>query len=113
TRCSADSSRVRGPAASCRTVTETTSRCCRRQHCQAIVSRPPTNPDRPRPPGDVRLSVVVPAYQEHDRIDASVRTIRGALGELDGGLEIVVVDDGSTDGTSAAARAAGADQVLV
>jgi dolichyl-phosphate beta-glucosyltransferase len=60
----------------------------------------------------VRLSVVVPAYQEHDRIEISIGSIRSALGDLDGGIEIVVVDDGSTDGTADAARAAGADQVL-
>jgi phosphomannomutase len=56
--------------------------------------------------------VVVPSYEEHDRIGASVTTIREALGDLEGGLEIVVVDDGSTDGTAEEARAAGADQVL-
>ena len=39
--------------------------------------------------------------------------IREALGSLDGGLEIVVVDDGSSDGTADAARRAGADQVIV
>jgi phosphomannomutase len=61
----------------------------------------------------VRLSVVVPAYREHDRISSTVRSIRDALGDLDGGLEIVIVDDGSVDGTAAAAREAGADQVLV
>jgi dolichyl-phosphate beta-glucosyltransferase len=32
---------------------------------------------------------------------------------LEGGVEVIVVDDGSTDGTAEAARAAGADRVLV
>ncbi len=77
------------------------------------MSRRPTNPDRPLPPGNFRLAVVVPAYEEHDRIASTVQSIRDALGDLEGGLEIVVVDDGSGDGTAAAARAAGADQVLV
>ncbi|HEX2381241.1 MAG TPA: phosphomannomutase/phosphoglucomutase [Acidimicrobiales bacterium] len=77
------------------------------------MSRRPTTSDRPPSPGAARLSVVVPAYEEHDRIAASIDAIRGALGTLDGGLEIVVVDDGSTDGTAEVARAAGADIVLV
>lgn len=60
-----------------------------------------------------RLSVVVPAVDEAGRIGASVAAIREALAELDGAdLELVVVDDGSSDRTAEAARAAGADQVL-
>lgn len=63
--------------------------------------------------GDLRLSVVVPAYNEADRIATTVTALRSALAPLDGGTEVIVVDDGSADGTAAAARAAGADQVLV
>ncbi len=74
------------------------------------MSRRPTTPDRPPPPGDVRLSVVVPAYEEHDRIGSSVNAIREAFSALDGGVQIVVVDDGSDDGTADAARGAGADR---
>ena len=63
----------------------------------------------------LRLSVVVPAYREADRIGATVRRLRDELAEVagDGGLEIVVVDDGSDDATADAALAAGADQVVV
>lgn len=70
---------------------------------------------RPAPEGAVRLSVVVPAYREEVRIGTSVARIRTELADLDeaGELEIVVVDDGSPDGTADAARAAGADQVVV
>ncbi len=62
----------------------------------------------------MRLSVVVPAYQEGDRIAETVRRLRKELVGVDdhGGLEIVVVDDGSDDRTAAEARAAGADQVI-
>jgi len=60
----------------------------------------------------VRLSVVVPAYAEADDIGATIARLRDELGGLDGGLEIVVVDDGSPDDTAAAARASGADQVI-
>jgi putative flippase GtrA len=70
-------------------------------------------PDRPAAPGNVRLSVVLPAFEEEDRIGHAVETVRAALGAIDGGLEIVVVDDGSGDGTAAAARAGGADLVVV
>ncbi len=70
--------------------------------------------ERPAPPGDVRLSVVVPAYRERDHIADTVAALRTALEpvRLTGGLEIVIVDDGSGDGTADAARAAGADVVL-
>ena len=70
---------------------------------------------RPQSPGEMRLSVVVPAFHEAERIGETVRRLRKDLHEIDddGGLEIVVVDDGSSDGTATAASAAGADQVLV
>jgi dolichyl-phosphate beta-glucosyltransferase len=69
--------------------------------------------DRGPAPGDLRFSVVIPAYQEEPRIGRTVRAVRAALADLDGGAEVVVVDDGSADGTADAARAAGADLVLV
>jgi putative flippase GtrA len=65
-------------------------------------------------PGTYRLSVVVPAYREA-RIADTVGRLRRELRDVtdDGGLEIVVVDDGSGDDTADNARAAGADQVIV
>jgi dolichyl-phosphate beta-glucosyltransferase len=70
---------------------------------------------RPPAPGDCRLSVVVPAYDEADRIGDTVRRLRDGLEGVaaNGGAEIVVVDDGSDDGTADAALAAGATQVVV
>jgi len=72
-------------------------------------------PDQPAPPGAVRLSVVVPAYREGARVARTVEQLRHALAEVaaSGGLEVVIVDDGSDDDTAEQARAAGADQVLV
>jgi glycosyltransferase involved in cell wall biosynthesis len=66
-------------------------------------------------PGVVRLSVIIPAYQESDRIGDTIRRLRKDLADvsIDGGLEIVVVDDGSSDLTAFEADGAGADQVIV
>jgi len=48
------------------------------------------------------LSVVIPALDEEPSIEAAVRSVR------DGADEVLVVDGGSTDGTAARAREAGA-----
>ncbi len=67
-------------------------------------------PAREAPPGSLRLSVVIPAYEEAARIGATIAAVREALADVDadGGLEVVVVDDGSCDGTGAEAVLAGA-----
>jgi len=45
------------------------------------------------------LSVVVPAYNEQASIGACVTEVADVLGSLSGRHEIIVVDDGSADGT--------------
>jgi glycosyltransferase involved in cell wall biosynthesis len=59
-----------------------------------------------------RVSVVIPAYREEPRVGATVAAVRsGFSGAVAADLrliEVVVVDDGSPDGTAAAAEAAGA-----
>jgi glycosyltransferase involved in cell wall biosynthesis len=50
----------------------------------------------------VSVSVVIPAYNEETRV---AEVVRGALAHAD---EVIVVDDGSTDGTARAAEGAGA-----
>lgn len=50
------------------------------------------------------LSIVLPAYNEAERIVPSLENIRGFLRESKIDAEVVVVDDGSHDGTSGAVR---------
>jgi len=51
------------------------------------------------PASDIELSIVVPALNEEDNIDALVAEVKAAI--LDKGIsaELIVVDDGSTDTT--------------
>lgn len=56
------------------------------------------------------LTIVIPAYNEEGRIGATLERLRSYLGSRPWRWEIVVVDDGSADGTVAVAeRGAGAD----
>jgi glycosyltransferase involved in cell wall biosynthesis len=55
----------------------------------------------------VKVGFVVPAYQAQASVAAVVRGLRDQLGD-GADSPIIVVDDGSTDGTSAAAQGAGA-----
>jgi dolichyl-phosphate beta-glucosyltransferase len=54
----------------------------------------------------IRLSVVIPAYNAAARIAATLATVAGDLDARPFASEIIVVDDGSCDGTGEAARAA-------
>ncbi len=79
-----------------------------RRSIRARIERPPA-------PGLLRATVVLPALDEAGRIGATIAAVRAALSAVaaEGGIEVVVVDDGSTDGTADAALGAGADQVVV
>jgi len=57
------------------------------------------------------LIVTIPAHNEEDNIGDVIREIPRSI-EGVGRVEVLVLDDGSTDGTVAAARAAGADHVI-
>jgi dolichol-phosphate mannosyltransferase len=54
----------------------------------------------------MQLSVVVPAYNEGERILENLLEIAGTLASFSTSWEIVVVDDGSRDATGASARRA-------
>lgn len=54
----------------------------------------------------VTLSVIIPAYNEAQRLPESLRQIRDWLTEQQYTAEVIVVDDGSTDDTSAVVRTA-------
>ena len=60
-------------------------------------------PSRPSVPG-VQLSVVFPAYNEEPRLGATLERTTGWLAEHLPDYEVLVVDDGSADGTAALVR---------
>ena len=71
-----------------------------------VVRREQSTPmRRPVPDGEVRVSVVVPAYRERCASPTPSLASEANLTCIAGDLEIVVVDDGSPDGTADAARA--------
>lgn len=57
------------------------------------------------PEPEILLSIIIPAYNEEEAIGDTIRTIF-SMGFRD--CEVLVVNDGSSDGTAEAARAAGA-----
>src|SRR5919108_123024 len=69
---------------------------------QSLSSTAPSRPDRHLTA--VRRLAIVPALNEAGSVEAIIREIRAQDPEF----EVLVVDDGSTDGTSAAAATAGA-----
>lgn len=54
-----------------------------------------------RPP---QLSIIVPAYNEEERLPHTLQSILGYLGRAKFTWELIVVDDGSADGTPERAR---------
>jgi glycosyltransferase involved in cell wall biosynthesis len=57
----------------------------------------------------VKVSVVLPTYNEADSIEVAVAKVMGALGKYDGTYEIIIAEDGSTDGTDKKAAALAAE----
>jgi dolichol-phosphate mannosyltransferase len=68
---------------------------------------------RPPAPAGRRLSLVLPAHNEEAGVRRAVAEADDALARLAADYEILVVDDGSRDGTAAAAAAAAAGRPRV
>ncbi|HTM58554.1 MAG TPA: glycosyltransferase family 2 protein [Candidatus Udaeobacter sp.] len=51
-------------------------------------------------PATLDLSIVVPAYNEVENLEPLLAEVRAALSQVTGTHEIVLVDDGSSDGTA-------------
>lgn len=71
---------------------------------------PPPTPAAAHPAGGAAgpdLAVVIPAYNEARYLPDCLAALRGALAGAGVAAETIVADDGSTDGTADAARAAG------
>jgi chlorobactene glucosyltransferase len=73
-----------------------------------LASRRPNLSDA-NPASDTLLSVIIPARNEADTIAAVVRSVLGSNYEP---LELIVVDDRSTDGTASIVQELGADKRL-
>src|SRR5262245_16134685 len=52
----------------------------------------------------MRVSVVCPFYNEAQILESAIRTLLDRLGSLDGSWELIVVNDGSTDGSAEIAQ---------
>lgn len=75
--------------------------------------RPPEGwPSEDLPDGPL-LSVVIPAYNEVERLPRYLPEVVSFSAGLEGGVEVLVVDDGSTDGTADYVESVAADNPMV
>ncbi|MEU4209672.1 dolichyl-phosphate beta-glucosyltransferase [Streptomyces sp. NPDC026206] len=77
-------------------------------------SAQPSEPPTTAGGSTVDLTVIIPAYNEEDRLAPTLQAVRAHLETLRPlRWELIVVDDGSTDGTAAVTAAAAADEPRV
>ena len=70
------------------------------QRINLTETRPATRTKQPEPSlTSFRLSVLVPVYNERHVVEASLRRVLALEHELISSLELIVVDDHSSDGT--------------
>jgi glycosyltransferase involved in cell wall biosynthesis len=55
-------------------------------------------------PRTTTISFVIPAYNEADSIEVSLKELLGVVDEIEADAQVIVVDDGSTDGTTSIVR---------
>ena len=67
-----------------------------------VRPEPPVGDDRPR------IDVIIPAYNEEEVIEPTLRAIDAAAGRYGGPIRVILMNDGSTDGTGSLARLEGA-----
>ncbi|HMP17643.1 MAG TPA: glycosyltransferase family 2 protein, partial [Gemmatales bacterium] len=85
-----------------------------------MLASPPVRPDIPRMAvekepvtTDLELSIVMPCLNEADTVGTCVRKAQAAIQEMGIQGEVIVADNGSTDGSQAIAREHGARVVPV
>lgn len=61
----------------------------------------------------MELSVIIPAYNESERIGSTIKSIDSYLSKKGHKYEMIVVDDGSKDNTIEVAKSVGSDKVKV
>lgn len=75
------------------------------------LTRMNAEPERTKTEAPEGVTVVVPAFNEAEGIARTLREIRGVMEGTGRAWELLVVDDGSTDGTAELAAAEGAEVV--
>jgi glycosyltransferase involved in cell wall biosynthesis len=74
----------------------------------ALFTRMETEPVSAKTEPAIEISIILPAYHEEQGIAPLLERIGEVMEQLGRPWEVLVVDDGSTDGTAASARQAGA-----